>query len=242
LAITLIRYPTREFEMKLFSCTGLVSVLLMSAPLSAATQKAVRPDLSRIGDVKSWNLINADADAAVEQGKAVVRLKPQGPVAIASNIGLATVAGLEFGEGTLEIDLKGKGKQQRSFVGVAFNVADGRTFEAVYFRPFNFVKKDKTFRDRAVQYVSWPDHPWERLRSEHPRVFESAIKPVPDPAGWFHARVEVKKHKVSVWVDNSKEPCLIVDRLTGREKGKVGLWVDSHEAWFSNLTIRPANP
>ncbi len=32
-------------------------------------------------------------------------------------------------------------------------------------------------------------------------------------------------------------PCLVVDRLTSRERGKVGLWVDSKEGAFRNLKI-----
>ena len=64
---------------------------------------------------------------------------------------------------------------------------------------------------------------------------------MPDPGGWFHARIEVTKQKVRVWVDDAKEPCLVVDRLAGREKGKVGLWVDSREGAFRNLRIVPAD-
>jgi hypothetical protein len=185
-------------------------------------------------------VINADCEAAVEGSKRIVRLRPKGVANTPSDVGLALVEGLEFSEGTLEVDLKGKGKQQTSFLGVAFGVADGKTFEAVYFRPFNFLRDDKSYRVRAVQYIAWPEHTWEKLRQEKPGVYESAVKPVPDPAGWFHARVEVTKKKVSVWVDDAKDPCLVVDRLAGRDKGKVGLWVDSQEGAFSNLKIVPA--
>ena len=118
---------------------------------------------------------------------------------------------------------------------------DGKTFEAVYFRPFNFMRDDKSFRAHAVQYVAWPDHTWEKLRKAKPGVYESAVKPVPDPSGWFHARIEVTKQKVSVWVDDANEPCLVVDRLASHAKGKVGLWVDSKDGSFRNLQIRPAN-
>jgi hypothetical protein len=45
---------------------------------------------------------------------------------------------------------------------------------------------------------------------------------------------------VRVWVDDAKEPCLVVDRLASREGGKVGLWVDSGGGTFKNLKIRPA--
>jgi hypothetical protein len=219
---------------------GLVlGILPTCIPNALAREKVTAPDLSQIDRPQSWHLINAESNTAMEAGRRVVRLQPKGQVTPASNIGLALVEGCEFSEGTLEIDLKGKGKSERSFVGVAFSVADGKNFEAVYFRPFNF-QRDDPYRARAVQYVAWPDHTWEKLRAGQPGKYESAVKPIPDPSGWFHARVEVKKQKVRVWVNDAKEPCLVVDRLASRDKGKVGLWVDSHEGWFSNLKVRAA--
>ena len=214
-------------------------ILMSSVPVGHSQEKAIAPDLSRIDDAKAWNVINADCTAAMEDGRRVVRLKPRGHVPSGSNIGLALVEGLEFAEGTLEVDLKGKGKLEASFVGLAFAAADGKSFEAVYFRPFNFLRDPESFRARAVQYVAWPDHTWEKLRKEKPGVYESAVNPVPDPAGWFHARIEVTPRKVRVWVDGGKEPCLVVERLAVREKGKVGLWVDSNEGEFRDLKIRP---
>ena len=184
-------------------------------------------------------MINADGDAAMEDGKLILRLKPLGKPNTPSDIGLALVEGVEFAEGTLEVDLKGKGMSETSFLGLAFSVVDGKTFEAVYFRPFNFLRDDKSYRVRAVQYVAWPDHTWEKLRKGKPGVYESAVKPIPDPSGWFHARIEVTKKKVSVWVDDATEPSLVVDRLSNRKSGKVGLWVDSKEGTFSNLKILP---
>jgi hypothetical protein len=217
-----------------------LGVLLTYAPVSFATERVITPDLSRINDAKTWSVINADFSTGAEEGEGVIRLTPKGKVSKGSNTGLALVQGLEFAEGTLEIDLKGKGKWDASFVGVAFSVADGKTFEAVYFRPFNFLRDPESFRVHGVQYIAWPVHTWEKLRKETPGKYESAVKPTPDPSGWFHARVEVTKHKVRVWVDDAKEPCLVVDRLASREKGKVGLWVDSHDGAFRNLKILPA--
>jgi hypothetical protein len=218
----------------------MIGVLLASTPLCLAQDKAVAPDLSRINDGKTWSLANADCTTATEDVKPVARLRPKGKVAAGSNVGLALVEGLEFSEGTLEIDLKGKAKFAASFLGMAFAASDGKTFEAVYFRPFNFLRDDKALRTHAVQYVAWPDHTWEKLRKGKPGEYEAAVKPVPDPAGWFHARVEVTKQKVRVWVDDAKEPCLVVDRLGSRAKGRVGLWVDSQEGAFRDLKILPA--
>jgi hypothetical protein len=217
-----------------------LGVLLAYVPVGLAEEKGVAPDLSQINDGKVWSVINGSCETAKEDGKSVVRLRPKGKANTPSDIGLALVEGLDFAEGTLEIDLKGKGKDVRCFLGLGFGVVDGKTFEAVYFRPFNFMKDDAVYRARAVQYVAWPDNTWEKLRTDKPGMFESAVKPVPDPSGWFHARIEVTKQKVRVWVDDAKEPCLVVDRLSSREKGKVGLWVDSNEGTFSNLKILPA--
>jgi hypothetical protein len=158
-----------------------------------------------------------------------------------NDVGLALVEGVEFAEGTLEIDLKGRGPVERCFLGVAFNVADGKNFEAVYFRPFNFREGNYSTPTHAVQYIAWPEHTWEQLRKGKPGRYESTVKPVPDPSDWFHARIEVTKQKVSVWVDAAKAPSLVVARLSGRAKGKVGLWVDGREGAFRNLKIVPTS-
>jgi len=197
----------------------------------------ITPDLLRIEDPKSWRLINGDCQAATEGGKSVLHLGPKIKATTGSSAALALVEGVEFSEGTLELDLKGRGKIERCFLGVAFNVADGKTFEAVYFRPFNFFREG--FQDHSVQYVSWPVNSWEKLRAEKPGQYESTVKPVPDPSGWFHARIEVTKQKVSVWVDDARQPSLVVTRLAGRERGGIGLWVDSRGGTFRNFKIIP---
>lgn len=198
------------------------------------------PALAKVNDGKSWRVIHADATTAIEGGKPVVHLKPHGDPNVGSNIGLALVEGAEFTEGVLEIDLKGLGKSEASFLGLAFGVADEKNFEAIYFRPFRFASDDVPSRVHAVQYVAWPEHTWEKLRRDKPGVYEAAIQPVPDPSAWFHARIVVTKQKVSVWVDDAKQPCLVVDRLGSRAKGKVGLWVDSKAGAFRGLKILSA--
>jgi len=203
--------------------------------LAVLFAQSLTPDVRRVNDAKSWRVI--DADAVVEGP--VVHLKPHGDPAVGSHIGLALVRNVTFSEGTLEIDLRGGGKEEASFLGLAFGVADAGTFEAVYFRPFRFADEDPGARSHAVQYVAWPEYTWEKLRKDKPGVYEAAIQPVPDPAGWFHVRIDVTKEKVSVSVDGSRQPCLVVDRL-GHRAGDVGLWVDSMPAAFRNLRIDPA--
>ena len=204
-------------------------------------QGSVTPDLGRVNDAKDWRVIDADATADASVDGPVVRLKPHGDPAVGSHIGLALVRNVTFSEGTLDVDLRGGGRQQTSFLGLAFGAADAGTFEAVYFRPFRFMDDDADARSHAVQYVAWPEYTWEKLRKDKPGAYEAAIQPVPDPAGWFHAHIVVTKEKVSVSVDGSARPCLVVDRL-GRRRGDVGLWADSMPGSFRNLRIQRKLP
>jgi hypothetical protein len=227
--------------MNRLSAICLLGILITLSSVAAAKEQAITPDLARINDGKSWRMINADYASVTQAGQSVARLKAKGKPTTGSNVGLALVEGLEFTEGTLEVDLKGQGKTQRCFLGVAFNAVDGKTFEAVYFRPFNFLRDPESFRSHSVQYIAWPDNTWEKLRAGQPGKFEATVKPIPDPTGWFHARVEVTNKKVRVWVEDAKEPCLVVDRLADPKKAQVGLWVDSHDGEFRNLKIVPAH-
>jgi hypothetical protein len=220
------------------SWTVLIVLLAVTSSGGYGQEKVVTPDLSTIAGGKGWNVRNATPEAVEVDGKRAVRLKATGDSANGI-VGLALADGVEFTTGVIEIDLKGKNVRGRSFLGVAFGVADDKTFEAVYFRPFNF-KADGEFRGRAVQYIAWPKHTWEELRKTRPGKFEAPISPVPDPDKWFHARIEVGEKQVRVYVDGAKEPCLTVDRLAEGGRGRrVGLFVDSADGLYAGLKITP---
>jgi hypothetical protein len=154
--------------------------------------------------------------------------------------GPAYLKGVGFGNGTIEFDVRGKDVQQQSFVGVAFHGVDGATYDAIYFRPFNFKAEDPARRQRAVQYIAQPAYTWQKLRAEQPGKYEQPVSPVPDPNGWFHVRVVVAAPRVSVFVDDAKEPSLVVSQLSDRRQGRVGLWVGNGSGGdFANLKIVP---
>jgi hypothetical protein len=205
---------------------------------SCAGPTAIRPEVTRIGDAARWWVVNAESRVAVEDGKDVLRLAPVGGNRKGSNVGLALVAGVTCGEAAIDVDLRGQGEATASFVGIAFGVADPGRYEAVYFRPFRFRSVDPIERSHAVQYIAWPEHTWEALRARSPGVYEAAVAPALDPAGWFHAHIEVGRATVKVFVDGAAQPALVVDRLR-TASGEVGLWVDSQEGSFANLRIRP---
>src|SRR6187551_3990527 len=64
--------------------------------------------------------------------------------------GIAWINGATFSTGTIEIDLRGKDVLQKSFVGVAFHASNDSTYEAIYFRPFNFHAEDPVRKIHAV--------------------------------------------------------------------------------------------
>ncbi len=146
--------------------------------------------------------------------------------------------GVEFSDGIIDLDIKGKDVFQQSFVGVAFHGADNKTLDAVYFRPFNFQATDSARRIHAVQYVSHPDNTWFVLRQNYNGKYEKAIIPPPDPDKWFHVRIVIRYPQVSVYVNNSPDPSLVVDQLNERRSGKIGLWVGNNsDGDFANLKI-----
>ncbi len=184
---------------------------------------------------KGWTVVNRSAAAFVEAGRAFVRLDER------PGSGLAWFDASHFLEGTIEFDVRGKDAAQKSFVGVAFHGFNDETFEAVYFRPFNFRDPDPAKASHAVQYVSHPEFTWQKLRAERTGEFEKPVRPVPDPNGWFHVRVEVAGGKVRVFVNSDPAPCLSVDALGGLRQGHVGLFVGNASGGdFAGLKIVPA--
>src|SRR5512140_1357325 len=75
--------------------------------MSCAGQPAIRPDVGRINDTRTWHVVNAESRVAIEAGKRVVRLAPIGGNRKGSNVGMALVGGVTFGEGAIDVDLRG---------------------------------------------------------------------------------------------------------------------------------------
>lgn len=150
--------------------------------------------------------------------------------------GLAIFKNIEFENGTIEFDVKGKDVLQKSFVGVAFHIQNKETFNAVYFRPFNFKKPERS--GHSVQYISHPEFTWQKLRTNFPEQFENPVKPVPNPDNWFHAKIVVNWPLVTVFVENTQEPSLEVKMKSEFKKGQVGFWVgNGSDGSFKNLIV-----
>lgn len=179
--------------------------------------------------------VNRTHSVVQESGRAVVRLDAK------PGDGFAVVTGPAFAEGTIELEARGEDVQGQSFVGVAWNVQNDSTYEAVYLRPFNYRTTDTARAKRSLQYVSQPAYPWQKLRAETPGKYEQPVRPSPDPAAWVALRLVVTATQVSVYANGGPEPDLVVQRLGAAKAGPVALWVgNASRGDFSNLRVTPA--
>ena len=152
--------------------------------------------------------------------------------------GIVWLKDFTFSTGTIDVDLRGRDVFQESFLGIAFHGVDTTTFDAIYFRPFNFQSADTLRKKHTVQYISEPNFGWEKLRNEHSLVYENAVNPFPMAKDWFHATIVVGKDSVTVYVNHSKKASLKVKKLNNRTDGLIGLWDFARDGDYANLVIK----
>ena len=211
-----------------FGAATLVAALSI-APRAIRAQQPIEPQTI----VRSWKMVNRRATVIDSGGRKFVRLD-EGPT-----MGLVWTP-LDFTDGDIELDVRGRDVVQKSFLGVAFHIESDTAFDAVYLRPFNFRASDSTRHAHAIQYISQPAHPWDRLRSQRSGQYEKPVLPEPDPNAWVHLKVVVRGNDVSAFVNGTGSPALHVQGLSGRSRGGVGLWVgDPSPGDFANLVVRP---
>ncbi len=211
-----------------------LTILFVGTSTGARAQQVIRPNLAGIATGEGWTLANRGAITETEDAQTVVMFDGR------PGSGAAWLDDLEFENGTIEVRIRGKNNPGLSFVGVAFRGVDDDTYDAVYFRPFNFVADNDLSRSHMVQYVSHPDNTWSRLREEHTDVYENALIDPPNPDEFFRARIVISKPEVRVYVEDDTEPSLVVNELTDRTGGRVGLWMGNNsDGSFAELVIRP---
>jgi hypothetical protein len=209
-----------------------IALVCIAAPVLA--QSPDNLNLNEVGKDSRWKVAGRTVSFGSVKGKTALTIS-EGP-----GNGVVWLEGYDFANGTVDIDLLGRSQPvQGSFLGVAFRVVDLETHDAVYFRPFNFRATDPERHSHAVQYVSHPQWPWEKLRSGRPGEFEQAVVPEPDGDDWFHARVVVNRPNVTVFVNGNSKPVLAVKELSDRTHGWLGLWVGNGSGGsFANLQVR----
>lgn len=173
-----------------------------------------------------------------EDNKLVFRLNEK------EGAGVVWFNNIQFEEGRIEFDVKGRDVLQKSFVGIAFHGINDSTYETVYFRPFNFQSTDPIRHIHAVQYAFEPSYNFEKLRKTRKDEFESAIVPSSTfPTDWFHVKLEVIGNRITVFVNGHSEPTLNIMTLNPNPRGrKLGFWVGNNSNGdFANLKIFKRN-
>lgn len=142
--------------------------------------------------------------------------------------GLAILKNTRFDEGIIEIELKGENLPGRSFIGLAFNIQNDSTYEAIYFRPFNFQADEQIKREHSVQYISHPKNTWRYLRTNFEGQYEAEYTRKPSPDEWFSISISIDSENVTVYDEESNTELLRVVRLEKQMSDRIGLWTGNN--------------
>ena len=217
--------------------TPTVVLAALTIPLLAASP-ARRLDIE---SGQGLDFVRVVPKAVTYKGQKALQLVPAGGDYNGQQVAL--VKELEFKDGTIEVDLAGlpgpgASDTARGFVGVAFrSTSNAAALDCFYLRPTNGRADDQLRRNHATQYVSEPDYPWQRLRTETPGVYESYVDL--ETGAWTHVKIEVTGVRARLYVNGAAQPTLLVNDLKrGVTSGAIGLWVGpGTEAYFRNLSV-----
>jgi hypothetical protein len=210
-----------------------VAVAAVVASLAAADVPGIDP--------AKLDLRNAKVETVTWKGSPAIKVVQVDGATDA----FAILEGQTFHNGTIDVDVAGlpgarASDMARGFVGVSFHISpDGSKLETLYIRPTNGRAADQLRRNHSVQYVSYPDWPWERLRKETPGVYETYADM--QPGEWIHLKLVVKGTELQAYVGNATQPTLLVhDLKLGDVSGAVALWIGpGTDAYFRNLRVTP---
>jgi hypothetical protein len=177
-------------------------------------------------------------------GSEVIQVVKDSTVKAVDEPTFVKIKGIEFSNGTIEVKvlsrlLKNASEFARGFIGVAFRINDSNTkFENIYLRPTNGRANDQVRRNHSIQYFSYPDYKFDRLRKEAPERYESYADMELDK--WITMRIEVNGAQAKLFLGNNHQPSLIVNDLKhgANASGAIALWVDvGTEGYFKDLKI-----
>ena len=189
--------------------------------------------------------VNVSMSVEKLMGKDVVKVIKDSSVKEVDEPTFVKIKGIKFKDGIIEVKvlrrlLKNAPDFARGFIGVAFRINDSSTkYESIYIRPVNARADDQVRRNHSIQYYSYPDYKFDRLRAVSPERYESYADM--EMNKWITIRIEVKDTQAKLFLDANKQPSLIVNDLKhGADvPGAIGLWVDvGTEGFFSDLRIQ----
>jgi len=199
-------------------------------------------------DKSNIELVNVYASVEKQMDKEVIKVAKDSTVKEADEPTYVKIKGINFKNGTIEVKvlsrlLKNAPEFARGFIGVAFRINDSNTkFECIYIRPTNGRVEDQVRRNHSIQYYSFPDYKFDRLRKESPEKYESYADMGLNE--WIRLRIVVLNSQAKLFINDNVQPSLIVNdlKLGPDSKGAVGLWVETGtEGYFSELKIHRAD-
>ena len=195
-------------------------------------------------DKNKLEAINSSMSIEKFMGKEVVKVIKDSTVSGADLPTYTKLKGIEFKNGTIEIKVLSRLVPNapafaRGFIGIAFRISDSNSkFECIYIRPTNGRANDQIRRNHSIQYFSYPDYPFDRLRKEAPEMYESYADMGLNE--WIKLKIVVKDLQAKLFINDNKQPSLIVNDLKhgANSSGAIAFWVDSGtEGFFSDLKI-----
>lgn len=211
--------------------------------LNAATLHAQPISLS----TTSLHPVGVSLSSEKLNGKQAIKVIKDSTIKEVDEPTFVKIKDIDFKNGTIEVKvlsrlLKTAPEYARGFIGIAFRINDNNSkFECIYLRPTNGRADNQLRRNRSIQYFSYPDHKFDRLRKEAPGEYETYADMALNE--WITMRIVVKNNQAKLYLNNNKQPSLVVNDLKHGpdSSGSIGLWVDiGTEGYFSELKISKA--
>jgi hypothetical protein len=228
----------KDLKKPLTSLSFLLTLMISTSSISAQKIKLEENNLTAVQTSFSIEKINGKKAVKVIKSKEVVK---------DDEATYARINDLKFKDGVIEVEVLSRllpdaPEHARGFIGLAFRInEDNSKFESIYIRPTNGMADDQLRRNRSIQYFSYPDFKFTDSRKSAPGVYETYADMALNR--WIKLKIEVKGAKAKLYIDNAKQPNLIVNdlKMGADQTGFVGLFVDiGTEGFFRNLKIYQA--
>ncbi len=196
--------------------------------------------------LESKRLIASQVTMSLEkfQGKDVVRVVKDASVKEVDEATFVRIKDLDFKDGAIKVKVlsrltKDASPTARGFIGVAFRINEDNTkFECIYIRPANGRSDDQVRRNHSIQYFSYPDFKFDKLRKISPEAYESYADMGLDE--WIDIRIIVNDKQARLYLNDNRQPSLVIKDLKLGENatGALGLFVDvGTEGYFTDLSV-----
>ena len=219
-----------------------VTILLLFSLLKIKQVTAQRIDLNQ----KLYEAVGVFDSLIKNRSETVLRVVKDPRVIAVDEPTFVKIQNVNFTNGLIEVKVLSKllpnaADSARGFIGLAFRINNDNTqFESIYIRPTNGRANVQLRRNRAVQYFSYPDFKYNVLRTIAPGMYESYADMGLNE--WIQLKIEVANSQAKLYINNSKQPVLIVNDLKhgANAAGAIGLFVDiGTEGYFKDLVVIP---